>query len=288
MWIVSTAGDMSSVWFNTKVDDGRDRVNRDITDGVAFFEWSAPTDADPASEDTWRACMPALGHTINIDAIHSDFNSMRLVEFRRAYLNQRQDRSAIEPWQIVAEDTWRDLIDLRSRIADEPVLAIDVTPDRSAAAIAAAGRRGDGKLHVEVIEHRTGTNWVVPWFAERVGRYPNVIVDPGGPAGPLVSQLEAAGQPVRSTTARWHAHAVSQFYDAVVTGNLRHLGQLELEVALAGAAQRKYGELWLWSRKDLTTDMCPLVATSLAVGGVVDPGEEAEVPVRVVSLADLD
>jgi phage terminase large subunit-like protein len=288
MWIVSTAGDMSSVWFNGKVDDGRDRVNRGITDGVAFFEWSAPADADPASEDTWRACMPALGHTINIDAIHSDFNSMRLVEFRRAYMNQRQDRSATEPWQVIAEDTWRDLIDLRSRIADEPVLAIDVTPDRSAAAIAAAGLRGDGKLHVEVIEHRTGTNWVVPWFAKRAGRYPHVIVDPSGPAGPLVTQLEAAGQKVRSVKSRWHAHAVSQFYDAVVTGNLAHLGQLELEVALAGAAQRKYGELWLWSRRDLATDVCPLVATSLAVGGVVDPGEEAEVPVRVVSLADLD
>jgi hypothetical protein len=288
MWIVSTAGDTSSVWFNGKVDDGRDRAGRGLTEGVAFFEWSAPGDADPSDDETWLGCMPALGHTISIDAIRSDFDSMRLIEFRRAYLNQRQDRSAVQPWQVLDEDQWRGLVDLRSGIVGEPVLALDVTPDRSMASICAAGRRDDGRLHVEVVEHRAGTHWVVPWFVKRAGQYAGVVVDPSGPAGPLVSQLEQAGQAVRSVNSRWHAHSVSQFYDAVVTGNLRHLGQVELDVALAGAAQRRYGELWLWSRRDLATDVSPLVATSLAVGGVLDPGEGPEVPVRFVSLADLD
>jgi hypothetical protein len=232
--------------------------------------------------------MPALGHTINIDAIRADFESMRLAEFRRAYLNQRQDRSAIEPWQVIAEDAWKALVDPNSRIAGAPVLAVDVAPDRSSACIAAAGLRGDGKLHVEVIEHRSGTNWVLPWFAKRQGIYPDVIVDPGGAAGALVSQLQQADQPVREVAARWHAYACGQMFDAVATGNLRHLGHVELDVALAGAAKRNYGRLWMWGRKDLTTDITPLVACSLALGGVVDPGEEAEVPVRVVSLADLD
>jgi hypothetical protein len=34
--------------------------------------------------------------------------------------------------------------------------------------------------------------------------------------------------------------------------------------------------------------MCPLVACTLALGGVFNPDGEPDVPVRVVSLADLD
>jgi phage terminase large subunit-like protein len=105
LWVVSTAGDVSSNYLNAKIDDGRERVDRGLTEGVAYFEWSAEQGADPADEQVWLGCMPALGHTIGVEAIRADFESMRLVEFRRAYLNQRQDRHAIEPWQVVPEDT---------------------------------------------------------------------------------------------------------------------------------------------------------------------------------------
>ena len=290
LWIVSTAGDVSSHWFNGKVDDGRERVNRGQTEGVAYFEWSAPEDADPGSPDTWQRCMPALGHTIDVQAISSDFESMRLSEFRRAYLNQRQDRHAIEPWQVVPEDTWSGLVDLRSRIVDVPVLALDVTPDRGMAAVGAAGHREDGRLHVEVVEHREGTAWVVDWFKARAGLYGPVVVDPAGPAGPLVALLVEAGVEVRTVIGRWHAHACGQLFDAAVTDRLRHLDQVPLNVALSGASQRRFGELWLWARKDLTTDVCPLVAVTLALGGVFDRVVEEAPPVvvRVVNLADLD
>lgn len=287
LWIVSTAGDVESHYLNAKIDDGRQRVERGQHVGVAYFEWSAPLDVDPASEETWFGCMPALGHTISPDAIRADFESMRLSEFRRAYLNQRQDRNAVEPWQVVAEDVWGSLVDVRSRIVDRPVLALDVTPDRSMSAIGAAGHREDGRLHVEVVEHRPGTDWVVDWLGERRDRYGPVVVDPSGPAGPLVALLAERGVETRGVVARWHAHACSQFFDAVVTGRLRHLGQVALQVALAGASRRNYGDLWFWSRKDLTTDVCPLVAVTLALGGVFDPGE-VSVPVRVISLSDLD
>jgi hypothetical protein len=168
------------------------------------------------------------------------------------------------------------------------VLALDVTPDRSMAAIGAAGRRGDGKFHVEVVEHRPGVDWVVGWFAERAGKYGPVVVDPAGPAGPLVAMLRDAGIEVRTVASRWHAHACSQFYDACESGQLRHIGQTALDVALAGASQRRFGELFLWARRDLATDVCPLVAVTLALGGVIDVGEPAAVPVRVMSLSDLD
>ena len=289
LWIVSTAGDVDSHYLNQKIDDGRIRVESGHDSGVAYFEWSAPDDVDPGDAGTWRACMPALGHTIAEESIRADFESMRLSEFRRAYLNQRQNRKAVEPWQVIAEDVWGKLADVRSKIVDDPVLALDVTPDRSMAAICAAGHRKDGKIHVEVVEHRAGTEWIVDWLAERAGRYGPLVVDPGGPAGPFVAPLAERGVETRTVAARWVAHACSQFYDTATTGRLRHLDQTSLNVAMSGASRRSYGDLWLWARKDLATDVCPLVAATLALGGVYDRAKVEEVvPVRVISLADLD
>lgn len=188
LWIVSTAGTNDSLYLNEKVDDGRLRAAAGQTSSVAYFEWSAPDDADIADPATWAACMPALGLTVPIDAIKADFESMREPEFRRAYLNQRQDRRASEPWQVIAEPDWTACHDPRSEIAGEPAIAIDVTPSRSMGSIAAAGLRSDGLVHVEVIGNRPGTSWIVDFFATegRAERYRKVIVDPVSPAATLI------------------------------------------------------------------------------------------------------
>jgi phage terminase large subunit-like protein len=81
LWIVSTAGTEDSLYLNEKIDDGRMRAAAEQTSSVAYFEWSAPEDADPGAEDTWFGCMPALGLTVPVDAIRSDFESMREPEF---------------------------------------------------------------------------------------------------------------------------------------------------------------------------------------------------------------
>ena len=37
---------------------------------------------------------------------------------------------------------------------------MDVTPLRDVATIAAASRRADGNIHIEVVDRRVGTDWV--------------------------------------------------------------------------------------------------------------------------------
>jgi hypothetical protein len=64
LWVVSTAGTPDSVYLREKVDTGRARLLAGEPSKVAYFEWSAPEDADPADRAVWRACMPALGYTI--------------------------------------------------------------------------------------------------------------------------------------------------------------------------------------------------------------------------------
>lgn len=283
LWVVSTAGTNDSLYLNDKIDDGRLRATAQDTRSVAYFEWSAPDDAKIDDEDVWRACMPALGITVPIEAIRSDFESMREPEFRRAYLNQRQDRLATQPWQILSEDLWAGCADVRSRVDGPVSLALDVTPSRAMSSLAAAGVRDDGKLHVEVIGNRAGTSWVLDWFGsnDRVRQYQSVTIDPVSAAGSLAGDLRRLGLQVNEISSRQMATACGRFFDCVVDGSLVHIDQIPLNAAVAGAKRRTLGDAWAWHRRDTTTDVSPLVACTLALLGVVAPDDPVGVPTIV-------
>lgn len=283
LWIVSTAGTNDSLYLNDKIDDGRLRATAQDTKSVAYFEWSAPDDAKIDDEDVWRACMPALGITVPIEAIRSDFESMREPEFRRAYLNQRQDRMATQPWQILSEDIWFACADERSRIDGPVSLALDVTPSRAMSSLCAAGLRADGNVHVEVIGNRPGTSWVLDWFAQndRVNQYQTVTIDPVSAAGSLAGDLRRLGLQVNEISSRQMATACGKFFDCVVDNSLRHINQVPLNSAVAGSKRRTLGDSWAWHRRDTSTDVSPLVACTLALLGVVSPDDPVGVPTIV-------
>lgn len=94
LFIHSTMGTPRSTFLNRKVQTGRAIVEAGITQGIAYFEWSAPDDADPSDPAVWAACMPALGHTITDAAVVHARGSMTDGEFRRAYLNQMREHDA--------------------------------------------------------------------------------------------------------------------------------------------------------------------------------------------------
>lgn len=94
MFVFSTMGTGRSTFLNRKVATGRALVEAGITQGIAYFEWSAPDDADPDDPEVWAACMPALGFTTDIAAIRHARMTMPDGEFRRAFLNQSREHDA--------------------------------------------------------------------------------------------------------------------------------------------------------------------------------------------------
>lgn len=267
LWVVSTAGTDKSVYLRGKVEAGRARCDLGLTDAVAYFEWSAPEDSDPADPATWWGCMPALGHTVQERAIRTEYESMDSPEFRRAYLNQWPDAFPIDA--VIDSATWGALKDAGSATEDPVSFAADVTPDRSYASIAVAGRRRDGRMHIEVVENARGTEWVVPRLLELRSKWNPcaIAVDGAGPAGSLIASLEAAGVEVLKPSARDAARACGALYDAAIQGQLRHRDQPELNAALAGAKRRELGDAWAWARKNVAVDISPLVAVTLAAWG---------------------
>ncbi len=282
LWVVSTAGTEASEYLRGKVDRGRLRCEMGLTGSVCYVEYSAPDDADPADPATWRACMPALGHTVTEAAVQADFESMDLPEFRRAYLNQWPD-AAPPGWGVVAEEDWAGLVDPGSQIAGPVVFAAAFSHDRRSAAIGVCGRRADGVTHVELADYRGGTAWAVPRLIELAARHSAaaVVVDAGSHEGSMIPELEDAHVEVTSPSVREIAQAFGQFYEAATdSGSLRHLGQAELDAALRFAVTRDIGDGGrTWGRKaSSAADISPLVAVTLARYGLMAYGSPAPEP----------
>lgn len=273
LWVVSTAGTPASVYLRSKVDAGRARCRAGRHGGVAYFEWGAPKDADPADPATWWACMPALGWTVTEDAVRAAYDELvaegKLAEFRRAYLNQWLDEVP-EEWLIIPRDAWLSL-------REDPVahgqvaLAADVTPrmpgGKIQGTIAAAWRRPDGNTDIEIVDHRPGTAWMPGRVAELVRKHRPcaTVIDAVGPAASLIDEIEALGVAVVRPNMREVVQACGRFFDAVMDSRtLRHGGDPALDAAVAGAIKRDLGDGWAWDRKGPGTDISPLVACTLA------------------------
>src|ERR1019366_4659307 len=170
-----------------RVQTDRQAVEAGLTEGLAFFEWGAPDEADPASPETWRRYMPALGHTVTESAVRSAQQSMGRNEFARGYLNrwvlaQGETIIPIERWQALGEPD-----------APRPpwvVLGLDVAPKGASAAIVVCGERGDA-LQAAVVEHGPGSDWVPQALERIVAEYdhPRVVVD-GKAVAQMLPELE--------------------------------------------------------------------------------------------------
>jgi hypothetical protein len=256
LWGISTAGTDASVYLRRKVDVGREAVNADRRTGVAYFEWSAADDADPDDPATWWSCMPALGRTINEGVVQHARQTMTDGEFRRAYLNQWTSSAEA----VISSDVWA-AVQGEHKPDGRLTFALDVNPDRTAAAIAVADRDG----RVELVEYRPGTSWVTARVVELVGRWSGrVALDATGPAGSLSADLEAAGVEVDRYNGGRLAAACGAFYDAVADRRVQVRPSPQLTTAVEGARRQSVGDAWRWARKDLTVDVCPLVAVTVA------------------------
>ena len=272
----------------------RERGLKGDDPALAYFEWSTdlnPDAVDPilASDPTsWAQANPALGIRISPEHVSHEYLSMDARTFAVERLGAGDWPSTLAGGaKLIDPKVWKALEDVESGISGPVFFAFDVTPDRSAASICAAGRNHDGKMHVEVIENRRGTRWLADRLAELCerNRTRTVHCDGYGPAGSMISEIEQRHLTVNSMSAKEMAQACGQFFDLIVdSGDLRHLGTDELTTAIAQAATRPLGDAWAWSRKSTTADISPLVAATIAAWAVQTT--RSNVP-RIFSLADV-
>lgn len=279
--VLSTAGKSPdrSPYLWAKVEAGRERCLLGEPSRVAYFEWSAAEDMDPAEEPTWWATMPALSFTQSIEAVRGEFESMPRDEFCRAYLNMWLPPKADT---VVTEEMWEPL-GVSTRLLDPVTLAVDVAPDSSWASIVAVGdHRGDvSQAAAELIVRRPGTGWCVEELVRlRDEHHPRAIwVDPKGPAAGLLPDMYERDLDPQLMTPTLMAQAAATVLDDIRNGRLVHRNQPELDSAAYAAARRKLADGFAWTRSGSNDDICAFVALTVANHGHrqpvdVDEGED--------------
>lgn len=176
---------------------------------------------------------------------------------------------------IIPANSWQACRDMTSTV-DTGRIALTVGPGGSWAAIGLAGERDDGSLHLEVVRHAPGTDWLVEAALAGTERFGPLLVDPKTPTMGVLAMLDAAGVEVEEMATADVTRACAELQLDVKNCRVRHLDQPELNAAVAGVDIRPVGESWVFSARASSVDVSPLLAVTLAahgarVAGSVDP-----------------
>jgi hypothetical protein len=283
IWAFSNAGDDRSIVLNDLQDKARGAIGAPDSDAsLGIFEWSAPDDCPIDDPQMWRLANPSLGYPqgISVEALHAALETDPEPIFRTECLCQRVPDLVPSKIPLTA---WVKCRDTESKISDGLVLSWEVSWKRSWASIAVAGYRGDGLPHVELIDYREGTDWVPGRLGELAKRHSvlAVVFNPTGPGASLVTTV-AERLPVNlephPMTAREQANACGQLYDAVITNQLRQLGDDRLLDMLRTSATRTLVDAWAWDLRSSVGEISGLAAVTNAFYGLTVYGQPAPPP----------
>lgn len=275
-WTFSTAGDETSLYLLDKVRRGRHLVETGRDARIAYLEWSIPEDADIDDPAVWLRYLPAVGLTIRVEELQTFRANMPDDEFRRAFGNQWRAQSGEERPRIITAAAWGAMADPGSK--RDPAgfgrLAIDAAPDGSSTSIGIAVKdTSTGKVHVEALETRPGMAWAprrVKEILSRPGReqFDRRVALSLKTCGSLVPDLERADGGLAGVTVdplpqpEWDA-ACASFLTGVHEAAYVHIGDPELDAAVASADRSYSGDGWHWNRRG-AEPISPLCSVTVA------------------------
>lgn len=275
VWAYSNAGDDKSVVLNDLQAKGRAAAANPVASdsSLGFFEWSAPDDCPTEDESHWPQPNPSLGYPEGLDieglraALETDPESV----FRTECLCQHVV-DMTPKWSVVGKQVWQSRIVAPVPAAQwsAPAFAVAATwPDAGHYAVGVAGSH-QGRLLVQVLDHREGMGWVIPYLTDlRDRRKPcAIVVRDRGPTAPLHAELKKAGFEVVTPWVKETCAAFGTFYNAAVNGEppLGHFAQPELDETVRVAQREPSSDGWRWLTKT-TVDVSRLEAVTLAAWG---------------------
>lgn len=278
----SNAGDKRSVVLRSLRDKAIARILAGDTEDaqVGLFEWSVPDDVHHLERKYWPMANPGLGFLPGHDeeglAAKAEAKAADVAGFKTEHLCQWVDTLA--PGIIPVED-WRATLDPESRRAPGAVVyaGVDVNFTRSRAYISIASRREDGLLHIEVVAAQRGTDWIIPWFKKRPGKFKAVAVQArGAPASGLIQDMTSAGIPVMEWGGPDLTAGCAHMFDLIRKHAVLHRPSPVLDSAAAGTAAKTLGDSFVFDRKNSPVDAAPLIAAAAAAWAESQPEEEPD------------
>lgn len=256
VWYTSSAPHMTSMVLHAM----RHRAEATTAEEprLLYVGWNNAPTASPGDVDGWYRVNPALGVRVDIETMANEYRNALshpdlMAEFRREALGIPEEPGGEI---VVPLPLWESLCDPAYVPTAPLVFAVDVTPDRSSATVAACGGG------VVEVDNRAGTAWIAKRLTAHRGA--RVVVDAGSPAGALIPELERSGLKVESLGLADVAKACGAFYDDIADSRVRFRTNVALDDAVKGAVKKPVGDAWRWARRDTSVDMSPLVAATLA------------------------
>lgn len=263
---------------------------------LAYFEWCARVAEAHSRQEwdelvaellddrqAWAEANPGLGYRLTEEFMQSERDAMTPEDFARERLGLYPDfEEATET--AIDEADWRECADPASQAVDPVTFAFEVSTDRRWAVIGSASPSTLGGIHVEVVDNRRRTGWVVDRLVElkEAHRPAALICNPSGPAGGLLPECKRKGLTVRSkpdaegdillSSGREYAQACADAFDAIAERRWKHLDQPEMTIAALGSRRRDVGDAFVFDR-DAGPDISPFLAVVLAASNVGKPAK---------------
>lgn len=255
----------------------RARAIKGSASRLAYFEWSAPDDADPSSPETWAMSNPALGRRITLETVQGEFEQNEAKNDLRAFGVQRL---GIGDWPALGEarseipkDRWLTLKDLSPSLSGKNVVTLYRAPEGGPWAIAAAWRTSEGKVHLEVgYAGSDPEDVVLDRFVQVAAEWGCVATIVGrGPADEASPKLSTAGLDPIVPSITEEAQACGGLLNEVLAlePSLSHGSRADLNTAVASAVKKTLPSGgFVWERVSENTYPL-LMAASLARWGLL-------------------
>lgn len=260
LWYVSSAG----TWESSVLAKLRSRGHKPSTRDLAYWEWWGTNDDDVNDPRVWAAKNPSYGLGLSERTIRLELSMMSRKSFQRERLGVWQ-QSATEA-VLSDEDIERLAVPVPQPPTDGRAIGwgLDVSSDRSNAAIAAAFRGDDGIPVVTLVDMRGGAAWVLDRFAELDRAYgiDAVAFDAKGNIVDLMERLDrdySVGiQPLRQVD---YTAACAAFAQHVTEGTVR-IGRAPALISdCCAASSRVFTGGWVWNRNAPTPPTALIAAT---------------------------
>lgn len=290
IWILSNAGDHTSLLWRHYTDLGRSEVdNPDAS--MCWIEYAADPAADVHDEQAWMEANPSLGLPGGVDfqALREASTSLEPLTFKREHLNL---------WEVDAASSTIDPLAWAGCFSDmlvpgaQVVFGLEYSEGRESGALVVAGDV-DGVTPLEVIESTTDLELLARRAAANAIAAETVVcVAHGTPAASAIPALERATKyrkaghdvhRVRVISVTEQTRAAGDFHDAVKNARVTHQADYRLTDSVKKASKRRVGESWTWARAGASTN--ELIAATWARYGVLTQPVEAPVVAKVTSAA---
>lgn len=281
VWYASSAGRLESDQLRITRDRGRAGTRR-----MTYAEWCGRSAFDEDytcrepgcshefgtpgcvldDRQEWQRANPALGRRIDWDTVEDERAQMSAVEFARERLGWWDQAKG---GAVIPLAKWSPLGTQERTISGQIALMVDVTLNRSHAVIGVCGDAG-GVPQVEIGSMGEGTDWVVEKVDRMLADH-EVLAVGARSAGPVASLLpdlrgvcKDAGVDFVKVGSTDFGGQCGAFYDAVMSGSLRHMADPRIDGPLAAARKHQVLDAWTWERSRLPADAdaAPLVAVT--------------------------